>query len=118
LFALGLSKQSIDARSRTRPTAARRPGGPQRPAALNRKHRTTGATRATRNLRPHFVDGHFTVGSTLLEAWASQKSFRRKDTPAAPRDDDPGNPPVAFHGERRSNATHQSTDERQLLYDR
>jgi len=54
-------------------------------------------------------DEHFTVDGTLLEAWASQKSFRRKDTPAPPSDDDPGNPSVEFHGERRSNATHQST---------
>jgi len=53
---------------------------------------------------------HFTVDGTLIEAWASHKSFKRKDgsdqqTPP----DDPGNPTVDFHGERRSNATHQST---------
>jgi transposase len=52
-------------------------------------------------------DDHFTVDGTLLEAWASQKSFR-------PRDADPpatggGNPTVNFHGQRRTNATHQST---------
>jgi transposase len=51
-------------------------------------------------------DEHFTVDGTLLDAWASQKSFR-------PRDQDPpaggGNPTVNFHGERRTNATHQST---------
>ena len=51
-------------------------------------------------------DEHFTVDGTLLEAWASHKSFR-------PRDQDPpvggGNPTVDFHGERRTNATHQST---------
>jgi transposase len=52
-------------------------------------------------------DDHFTVDGTLLEAWASQKSFR-------PRDQDPpagggGNPTVNFHGQRRSNATHEST---------
>jgi transposase len=50
---------------------------------------------------------HFTVDGTLLEAWASHKSFR-------PRDEDPpppagGNPTVNFHGERRANDTHQST---------
>ena len=53
---------------------------------------------------------HFTVDGTLLEAWASQKSFQPK-TPAGPRppsDDDPGNPSVNFRGERRSNATHRS----------
>src|SRR5881296_4702320 len=53
-------------------------------------------------------DEHFTVDGTLVEAWASLKSFKRKDeTPAPP--DDPGNPTVNFHGERRSNATHAST---------
>jgi transposase len=46
---------------------------------------------------------HFTVDGTLIEAWASLKSFTRKDgTPPAP--DDPSNPTVNFHGERRSNA--------------
>jgi hypothetical protein len=52
---------------------------------------------------------HFTVDGTLIEAWAGHKSFKRKgdDRPIPP--DDPGNPSVDFHGERRSNATHQST---------
>jgi len=46
----------------------------------------------------------------LLEAWAGQKSFKRKDgTSAGPSDDDPGNPTVNFQGERRANTTHQST---------
>jgi transposase len=53
-------------------------------------------------------DEHFTVDGTLLEAWASQKSFRRRDTPADPPDD-PGNPTVNFRGEPRSNATHAPT---------
>ena len=54
-------------------------------------------------------DEHFTVDGTLLEAWASLKSFRRTDdTPTAPPDD-PGNPTVNFHGESRCNDTHQST---------
>jgi len=53
-------------------------------------------------------DEHFTVDGTLLEAWAGQKSFRRKGAPPEPPDD-PGNPTVNFHGERRSNTTHQST---------
>lgn len=53
---------------------------------------------------------HFTVDGTLLEAWAGQKSFTRREGPGrGPRDDDPSNPTVNFHGERRSNATHQST---------
>jgi transposase len=55
-------------------------------------------------------DEHFTVDGTLLEAWAGQKSFTRRDRPGrGPTDDDPGNPTVNFHGERRSNTTHQST---------
>ncbi len=53
-------------------------------------------------------DEHFTVDGTLIHAWASLKSFLAKDTPAAPPDD-PGNPTVNFHGERRSNETHAST---------
>src|SRR5438128_3405573 len=52
---------------------------------------------------------HFTVDGTLIEAWASHKSFRPKDQTGQPPPDDPGNPTIDFHGERRSNATHQST---------
>jgi hypothetical protein len=44
----------------------------------------------------------------LLEARAGQKSFKRQDQPSQPPDD-PGNPTVNFHGEQRSNQTHQST---------
>jgi transposase len=51
---------------------------------------------------------HFTVDGTLIEAWAGLKSFKKKGVPAPPPDD-PGNPTVNFHGERRSNATHTST---------
>jgi len=54
-------------------------------------------------------DEHFTVDGTLIEAWASLKSFKRKDAAGGPPPDDPGNPTVDFHGERRSNATHGST---------
>jgi transposase len=53
-------------------------------------------------------DEHFSVDGTLIEAWASQKSFQRKDRPTPPPDD-PGNPTVNFHGETRSNDTHEST---------
>ena len=53
-------------------------------------------------------DEHFTVDGTLIEAWASHKSFQRKDRPTPPPDD-PGNPTVNFHGETRSNDTHEST---------
>src|SRR5215831_1686438 len=51
---------------------------------------------------------HFTVDGTLIEAWAGLKSFKRKGAPSPPPDD-PGNPTVNFHGERRSNTTHEST---------
>jgi transposase len=54
-------------------------------------------------------DEHFTVDGTLLEAWAGAKSFQRKDGKNPPSsDDDPSNPSVNFHGERRSNRTHES----------
>ena len=49
------------------------------------------------------------MDGTLIEAWASQKSFRRKDRGNEPPADDPGNPTVDFHGEKRSNDTHEST---------
>jgi transposase len=55
-------------------------------------------------------DEHFTVDGTLIEAAASLKSFKPKEgEPPATTDDDPGNPSVDFHGEKRSNKTHQST---------
>jgi transposase len=64
-------------------------------------------------------DEHFTVDGTLIEAWAGQKSFKRKDAGKAaetpPTDDDPGNPSVDFHGETRSNDTHQSTTDPEAL---
>jgi len=53
-------------------------------------------------------EDHFTVDGTLLEAWASLKSFRPKEGTGSP----PGgekNPEVDFHGEKRTNDTHQST---------
>src|SRR3989338_760868 len=53
---------------------------------------------------------HFTVDGTLVQAWAGQKSFQRRGRRRRPGgDEDPGNPTVDFHGEQRSNATHQST---------
>jgi transposase len=62
--------------------------------------------RVLRQAKPYLSDEHFTVDGTLLEAWASQKSFRPKDggesSAGTPREAD-------FHGERRSNDTHQST---------
>ena len=67
-------------------------------------------------------DEHFTVDGTLLEACAGLKCFKdqsniNKDkagVDAAPPDD-PGNPTVDFHGEKRSNETHQSTTDPEAL---
>ena len=62
------------------------------------------------HLRRYISGEHFSVDGTLLEAWASHKSFRPKDgggkggPPAAGR-----NAEVDYHGEKRSNETHQST---------
>jgi transposase len=62
--------------------------------------------RVLERAKPYLSDEHFTVDGTLIEAWASHKSFRPKDG---------GEPPsgngreVDFHGERRNNETHQST---------
>jgi transposase len=53
-------------------------------------------------------DEHFTVDGTLLEAWASHKSFKPKGSDRTPPDD-PKNPTVNFHGQPRRNDTHQST---------
>jgi transposase len=54
-------------------------------------------------------DEHFTVDGTLLDSWASLKSFRRTDDDPTTPPDDPGNPTVNFHGESRRNDTHQSS---------
>jgi transposase len=54
-------------------------------------------------------DEHFTVDGTLIEAWAGQKSFKRRDVVSPSPPDDPGNPSIDFRGERRTNATHAST---------
>jgi transposase len=60
-------------------------------------------------------DEHFTVDGTLLEAWASAKSFQPKEGKQPPPDD-PGNPTMNFRGEKRSNETHASkTDPHALL---
>jgi transposase len=52
---------------------------------------------------------HFTVDGTLIEAAASLKSFKKKDGDDTKPPDDPGNPSVDFHGEKRTNETHEST---------
>lgn len=63
-------------------------------------------------------DEHFTVDGTLIEAWASQKSFRKKDADQSSDDTSGGsNPSVDFHGEKRCNETHESTtDPESRLY--
>ena len=67
-------------------------------------------------------DEHFTADGTLIESWASLKSFVRRDggdakKVQAAKDDDPGNPTVDFRGEKRRNDTHQSTtDPESVLY--
>jgi transposase len=60
-------------------------------------------------VKPLLSDEHFSVDGTLIEAWASQKSFRPKDG-----SDDGGE---NFHGQKRRNDTHQSTtDPESRLY--
>jgi len=54
-------------------------------------------------------DEHFSVDGTLIEAWAGQKSFQKKEGGGPGSKDDAGNPTVDFHGEKRSNDTHEST---------
>jgi transposase len=67
-------------------------------------------------------DTHFTADGTLIESWASLKSFVRKDGKDAKKvqeakDNDPGNPTINFHGEKRCNDTHRSTtDGQSVLY--
>jgi len=60
-------------------------------------------------------DEHFTVDGTLLEACASLKSFKKKDGEEQSPPDDRGNPTVDFHGEKRSNQTHESTTDPDAL---
>ncbi len=71
-------------------------------------HEFLGAVVAEARCRKLLSEDHFTVDGTLLEAWASLKSFRPKDgddvTAAGEK-----NPGVNFHGEHRTNATHEST---------
>jgi transposase len=67
-------------------------------------------------LRRYVSSEHFSVDGTLLEAWASHKSFKPKDGPgpeAGARDG--RNVEVDFHGEKRSNQTHRSTTDPEAL---
>src|SRR5438105_2143837 len=62
------------------------------------------------HLRRYISGEHFSVDGTLLEAWASHKSFRPKDDGGKGGPPPPGrNAEVDYHGERRSNETHRST---------
>jgi transposase/IS5 family transposase len=66
--------------------------------------------RVMERAKPFMSDEHFTVDGTLIEAWAGQKSFRRKDgsgKPTGPAGE------VDFHGEKRKNQTHESTTDRE-----
>ena len=60
-------------------------------------------------LRRYLSSEHFSVDGTLLEAWASHKSFKPKDGPKDPPAPAGRNAEVSFHGQRRSNKTHAST---------
>lgn len=73
---------------------------------------------ALANKKNLISDEHFTVDGTLVEAWASLKSFQKKDKVETKKDDgDRGNPSIDFHGEKRSNKTHESkTDPEAKLY--
>jgi transposase len=62
--------------------------------------------RVLERARPYMSDEHFTVDGTLIEAWASHKSFRPKD--GTRKFSEPGGD-VDFRGEKRKNRTHEST---------
>jgi IS5 family transposase len=67
------------------------------------------AVRAQAEAAGLLSDEHFTVDGTMLEAWASLKSFQRKDAGPSDPPEDPGNPTINFHGDTRKNDTHAST---------
>lgn len=71
---------------------------------LNQEMARSFFLRIKQQAAPWMSDEHFTVDGTLIEAWASQKSFRRKDG-SGDGNQDGGN----FHGEKRTNQTHEST---------
>ena len=68
-------------------------------------------------LRKYVSSDHFSVDGTLLEAWASHKSFKPKDNPPADPPTGGRNADANFHGQKRSNTTHASTtDPESRLY--
>src|SRR5271155_176078 len=82
-----------------------------RERVLNQEVARSFFTRVLEQAQPHLSDEHFTVDGTLIEAWASQKSFQKKDG------DDKGGGGANFHGHKRSNQTHASrTDPEAKLY--
>ena len=66
-------------------------------------------------LRRYVSSEHFSVDGTLLEAWASHKSFKPKDGPDGPGAPAGRNVEVDFHGLKRSNQTHRSTTDPEAL---
>jgi hypothetical protein len=85
--------------------------GKNRERLLNQEVAQSFCARVLAQAEGLLSDEHFTVDSTLVEAWASQKSFRRQDHFA---EDRPGG---AFQGEKRRNETHASqTDPEARLY--
>jgi len=78
-------------------------------------HRFFAAVVAEAERRKLMSNQHFTVDGTLLEAWASLKSFRPKDDDQGPGSAGSGgrNPDVDYRGQKRSNATHASTTDPQ-----
>jgi transposase len=72
---------------------------------LNQEVARSFFTRVLKQAQPLLSDEHFTVDGTLIEAWASQKSFQKKD------DDHTGGDGANFQGHKRSNRTHASTSD-------
>jgi transposase len=66
-------------------------------------------------LRRYCSSDHFSVDGTLLEAWASHKSFKPKDGPGGPGGPAGRNAKVDFRGQGRSNQTHASTTDPEAL---
>jgi hypothetical protein len=66
-------------------------------------------------LRRYVSSDHFSVDGTLLEAWASHKSFKPKDGPGPDAGASGRNAEANFHGEKRSNQTHRSTTDPEAL---
>jgi hypothetical protein len=80
------------------------------PYAFRKHERREGLREPFALPQPLLSDEHFSVDGTLIEAWASHKSFKPKQ---AKTDDDGSN----FHGQLRKNDTHQSmTDPEAKLY--